>query len=144
MARLILDTSGYLAGMNTKHPLHSSVSRVLAGVDEPPVLSPMVLAEIDYMVLTALGVNQELSVIDELTGGAYDSAELDIDDLRAGRQLVAQYRDLKIGLTDAVNVVLADRYATNEVLTTDQRHYRTLTPLSRRYDAFRLLPCDLQ
>jgi predicted nucleic acid-binding protein len=119
------------------------VRRVLARVDQPPVLSPMVLAEIDYMVLTALGVDKELSVIDDLTSGAYDPADLDADDLRSGRELVARYRDLKIGLTDAVNVVLADRHATNEILTTDQRHYRTLVPLSRRHDAFRLLPLDL-
>jgi uncharacterized protein len=143
MARLILDTSGYLAGVNVKHPLHAAVNRVLASVDEPPVLSPMVFAEIDYMVLTTLGVDEELSVIDELTGGAYEPADLDTDDLRAGRELVARCRDLKIGLTDAVNVVLAERHATNEILTTDQRHYRTLVPLSRQYAAFRLLPEDL-
>ena len=143
MARLILDTSGYLAGLNVKHPLHGAVNRVLTGLDQPPVVSPMVFAEIDYLVLTTLGVDAELTVIDDLTSGAYDLVDIDIDDLRSGRALVARYRDLKIGLTGAVNVVLADRHATNEVLTTDQRHYRTLVPLSRQHDAFRLLPYDL-
>jgi hypothetical protein len=143
VARLILDTSGYLVSINPRHPDRDAVRRVLASVDEPPVLSPMVLAEIDYMVLTRLGVDQETAVIDELTGGAYDLAELDVDDICLGRDLIARYRDLKIGLTDAVNVVLADRYATNEVLTTDQRHFRAVTPLSRRHDAFRVLPVDL-
>jgi uncharacterized protein len=142
MARLILDTSGYLASLNVKHPLHDAVNRVLAGVEQPPVLSPMVFAEIDYLVLTTLGVDAEIAVIDDLTSGAYEPAALDIDDLRAGRALVARYRDLKVGLTDAVNVVLADRHATNEVLTTNQRHYRAMVPLSRQHGAFRLLPYD--
>jgi predicted nucleic acid-binding protein len=69
-------------------------------------------------------------------------AHLDVDDLRIARGLAAQYRDLKIGITDALNAVLADRYDTNEILTTDQRHFRAVTPLSRRFDAFRLLPAD--
>jgi len=67
--------------------------------------------------------------LDDLTSGAYEIADLDVDDLR-------------IGMTDALNAVLADRYDTNEILTTDQRHFRAITPLSRRFDAFRLLPAD--
>ncbi len=59
------------------------------------------------------------------------------------RRLAARHQDLKIGLTDAVNAVLAERYDTNEILTTDQRHFRVITPLTRRFDAFRILPADL-
>lgn len=142
MARLIIDTSGYLAGVFAKHPEHAAVRRVLAEVEQPPVISPTVVAELDYMVLDARGVEQELAVIDELTSGAYELADVDTDDLRSARHLVAEYSDLKIGLTDAVNAVLAERYETNELLTTDQRHFRTITPLTRRFDAFRLLPFD--
>jgi predicted nucleic acid-binding protein len=142
VARLIIDTSGYLAGVFAKHPEHAVVRRLLADVEQPPVLSPLVVAEIDYMVLDARGVEQELAVIDELTSGAYELAEVDTDDLRSARHLVAKHHDLKIGLTDAVNAVLAERYETNELLTTDQRHFRTITPLTRRFDAFRLLPYD--
>lgn len=142
MGRLIIDTSGYLAGTAAKHPLRDTVRDILREATEPPVVSPLVLAEIDYMVLDKVGVAQELAVIDDLTSGAYELPDLDIDDLRTARSLVARHRDLKIGITDAVNAVLADRYDTNEILTTDQRHFRAITPLSRRFDAFRLLPAD--
>ena len=142
MGRLIIDTSGYLAGTAARHPLSDVVQDILRTVTEPPVVSALVLAEIDYMVLDRVGVDQELAVIDDLTSGAYEIADLDVDDLRIARGLAAQYRDLKIGITDALNAVLADRYDTNEILTTDQRHFRVVTPLSRRFDAFRLLPAD--
>jgi predicted nucleic acid-binding protein len=142
VARLIIDTSGYLAGTIPKHPLYGTVREVLTGADQPPVVSPLVVAEIDYMVLDKAGVEQELAVIEDLTGGAYELPDLDLDDLRSARHLVAKHRDLRIGLTDAVNAVLAERYETNEILTTDQRHFRTVTPLTRRFDAFRLLPFD--
>ncbi len=142
MARLIIDTSGYLVGTIPKHPLYDAVREVLTGADQPPVVSPLVVAEIDYMVLEKAGVEQELAVIEDLTGGAYELPDIDLDDLRAARHLVAKHRGLRIGLTDAVNAVLAERYETNEILTTDQRHFRTVTPLTRRFDAFRLLPFD--
>jgi predicted nucleic acid-binding protein len=142
VGRLIIDTSGYLAGTAAKHPLSEVIQDILRTVTEPPVVSPLVLAEIDYMVLDRVGVDQELAVIDDLTSGAYEIADLDVDDLRTARGLAAQHRDLKIGITDALNAVLADRYDTNEILTTDQRHFRAVTPLSRRFDAFRLLPAD--
>jgi predicted nucleic acid-binding protein len=106
------------------------------------VVSPLVLAEIDYMVLDKVGVEQELAVIDDLTSGAYEIADLDVDDVRVARGLAARHRDLRIGTTDALNAVLADRYDTNEILTTDQPHFRVITPLSRKFDAFRLLPAD--
>ena len=103
----------------------------------------MVIAEIDYMVLDKVGVAKELDVIEDLTSGAYELADLDVDDLRSARRLVARHQDLKIGMTDAVNVVLADRYDTSEILTTDQRHFRAIVPLTRRFDSFRILPADL-
>ncbi len=142
MSRLIVDTSGYLVGASAAHPLRSQVTSLVVGADQPPVVSPLVIAEIDYLVLDKLGVARELAVIDDLTSGAYEVPDLDVDDLRAAGDLVAKYRDLKIGLTDAVNAVLADRFSTNTILTTDQRPFRTLTPLSRQFAAFRLMPLD--
>jgi len=44
-----------------------------------------------------------------------------------------------IGVADASNVVLADRYRTTTVLTLDQRHFRRLRPLWGA-DNFTLLP----
>ncbi len=143
MNRLIVDTSGYLVAATGKHPLHADVLDVLSRIEQPPIVSPFVMAEIDYLVLDKAGVAQEIEVIDDLTSGAYELPDLDVDDLRAARNVVAKCRDLKIGLTDAVNAVLADRFDTSDILTTDQRHFRAMTPLSRRFAAFRLLPADL-
>jgi hypothetical protein len=57
------------------------------------------------MVLDKGGVARELDVIDDLTSGAYEIPDLDVDDLRAARRLAAKYQELKIGMTDAVNAV---------------------------------------
>ena len=140
--RVIVDTSGYLLGAIAGHPLRGAVRDILAESDQPPVVSPLVMAEIDYMVLDRAGVAKELEVANDLTSGAYEIAAIDLDDLREACQVIEKHRDLGIGLTDAVNVVLADRFDTNEILTTDQRHFRALAPLSRHFAAFKLLPLD--
>ncbi len=114
MARLIIGTSGYLAGTAAKHPLHDAVLKILVSARQPPVISPLVIAEIDYMVLDKAGVARELAVVDDLTSGAYELADLDIDDLRSARRLAARHHDLKIGMADAVNAVLAERYDTKD------------------------------
>jgi hypothetical protein len=40
---------------------------------------------------------------------AFEISDLGIDDLRAARRVAARHQDLKIGMTDAVNSVLAGR-----------------------------------
>lgn len=76
----------------------------------PLLLSPFVLAELDYLLGRYVG------------------------------DVVARYADLRIGLTDASIVVLAQRHGTRDVLTLDERHFRSLRTLDRR--RFRLLPGD--
>lgn len=43
--------------------------------------------------------------------------------------LLEKYRDQDIGVTDASNVVLADRYHTRTILTLDRRHFDVLRPI---------------
>jgi uncharacterized protein len=45
-----------------------------------------------------------------------------------------------VGLADASIVILAHRYETRDVLTLDQRHFRTLRGPAAR--PFRILPAD--
>ncbi len=59
------------------------------------VVSPFVVAEIDYLVATRLGVKWELAVLRELAGGAYELAAMDADDLAAATEVVERYRDLE-------------------------------------------------
>ncbi|HEX5493204.1 MAG TPA: VapC toxin family PIN domain ribonuclease [Mycobacteriales bacterium] len=142
MPRLIADTSGLLAGMAAGHAAHHAVRDVLTAAEDRPVVSPLVLAELDYLLSTRLGARGSLQAIDALTAGAYEIPVIDERDLTAARPMLAKYADANIGLTDAINVVLADRYGTDLVLTLDERHFRIIRPLSDCHAAFRLLPTD--
>src|SRR3954469_11661219 len=127
---LIVDTSALLALFDASEPDHPAVTAALAGATEPLVVSPYVVAEVDYLVATRHGVDAELLVLRELSSGAWDLATFGSDDLRAAAEVVGRYADQSIGAADASNVVLAARYRTTEIATLDRRHFEVLRPLT--------------
>lgn len=135
---IVADTSGLLALFNRAEPAHERVAAVVETESDALVVSPYVLAELDYLLATRAGVVAELAVLEELSSGAYDLAAIDAADLARARTVVERYRDQAIGLTDASLVVLADRYATRTLLTLDRRHFDVVRPIGG--GRFRCLP----
>ena len=135
---IIADTSGLLAFFNRTEPLHAAVREIVADAADPLVVSPYVIAEIDHLVATRIGVNAEVRILRELSGGAYLLPGLGPEDLARTADVVTKYRDLGIGVADASLVVLAERYATRTILTLDHRHFGVLRPLQG--GRFTLLP----
>lgn len=135
---IVADTSGLLALFNRQEPRHEDVRAAVETEPDPLVVSPFVVAELDYLIATRLGVDAELAVLGELAGGAYHMAPFDEHDLNAASGLIERYRDQHIGVADASLVVLASRYDTKSVLTLDRRHFSVVRPLNG--GRFRLLP----
>jgi predicted nucleic acid-binding protein len=135
---IIADTSGLLALFNRAEPEHAQVREIVARFDGPLVVSPYVVAEIDYLVATRVGVAAELEVLAELSGGAYVLPDIGQEDLARAVDVLEKYRDQAIGVADASIVLLAERYATRTLLTLDHRHFGALRPIQG--GRFRLLP----
>lgn len=135
---MIVDTSALLAFFDTDEPDHAAVSAVLGGAMEPLVVSPYVIAELDYLVASRLGVRAELAVLRELTGGAWDLPAIDVEELDKACAVIERYAGQSIGVADASNVVLAARYQTRTIVTLDHRHFDVLRPLNG--GRFRILP----
>lgn len=126
---IIADTSGLLALFNRREPAHDRVASAVAEASGPVIVSPFVVAELDYLIATRLGVEPELTVLRELGAGAYEIAPFGPADLVACADVIARYRDQEIGVTDASLVVLALRHQTRTILTLDRRHFEVLRPL---------------
>jgi uncharacterized protein len=126
---VIVDTSALVAYFDANEPDHDAVSRVIDGSDEVLVISPYVIAELDYLVATRVGVDAELEVLQELASGAWELAIFGVPDLDQAASVITKYRDQQIGAADASNVVLADRYQTRTIATLDRRHFTVLRPL---------------
>lgn len=125
---IVADTSGLLAWFNRAEPAHLSVAGVMEG-DDVLVVSPFVLAELDYLLATRVGVEAELAALAELAAGAYLLAGFAESDLDSAARVIDTYRDQAIGLADASIVVLAARFGTKRLLTLDRRHFAVLRPL---------------
>ena len=126
---MIVDTSALLAFFNWQEPDHAAVSDAILASIEPLVVSPFVIAELDYLVSTRIGVDAGLAVLAELAGGAWDLASIDSGDLARIREVIDRYADQGIGAADASLVVLAARSGTQTIATLDRRHFEVLRPL---------------
>lgn len=126
---MIVDTSALLAFFDRDEPDHRAVAQVLTSATEALVVSPYVVAELDYLVGSRLGVSAELAVLRELAGGAWDLPAIDGDDLARAASIVERYADQKLGIADASIVVLAARYRTRTIVSLDRRHFDVVRPM---------------
>jgi len=136
---ILVDASGLVANYDRGDAYHSDVDRILAR-PQRRILSPFVLAEVDYLVIKLAGQAAELALLWDVARGVYELETFSAVDVGAARGIVERYSDLNLGLADASIVVLADRYRCQDVLTLDQRHFRALRDSAGR--AFRLFPWD--
>jgi uncharacterized protein len=137
---IVLDTSGLLAALDPDQRHHERASRVLQADPGPFLLSPFILAELDYLLLTRVGPPAERALLDEVAGGAYDLVPVDASHVAQAVSLIGRYKELRIGLADASVAVVAAMARTTRLLTLDERHFRAMRPLWG--EAFELLPAD--
>jgi len=138
---IVLDSGGLYAFLDTDDADHEAASAAIDASPGPFVLTPFVLAEVDYLVQRRLGVAAECAFLDDVDTGIYTLSPFSDDDLSQAVSVVKQYSSLGIGLTDASVVVIAGRFRTVDLLSLDERHFRAIKPL-RGGKAFRLLPYD--
>lgn len=136
---ILLDTSGLLAALDSAQRAHLESAASLVAARPPRLLSPFVLAELDYMLAARVGEAARTSLLDEVVRGVYRLGPFSADDLQAARTLIGRHADLGISLADASIAVLATRNGTQDVLTLDERHFRVLNANGK---PFRLLPAD--
>lgn len=143
MSAVIVDTSAVLALLDEAYDEHPRLAEIVNESRDPLVLSPLVAAEADYMLLSRLGADAARRFAGDIAAGAYELAEWTAADHAAAISVMDRYGDSKdyIGVTDAANVVLADAYRTTKIMTLDQRHFRVLRPLWGA-DYFTILPYD--
>ena len=137
---ILLDTSGLLSALDESQRYHHECATLLGEATPPLLLSPFVLAELDYLLARHIGGRAQAALLEEVARGAYQLEPFGAADVARAKEVVEQYADLEIGLADASIVVLAERHAVTEVLTLDQRHFRAMRIERRK--RFKVLPFD--
>ena len=137
---ILLDTSGLLSAIDQSQRHHAACAEALSQAMPPLMLSPFVLAELDYLLATQVGEQAQRALLDEVARGVYRLEPFSAHDVATARDIMRRYSNLAIGLADASIVVLAERHGTRDVLTLDERHFRALRLSGGK--RFRLVPGD--
>jgi predicted nucleic acid-binding protein len=137
---ILLDTSGLLAAVDSSQRQHRACAETLLQATPPLLLSPFVLAELDYLVATRVGQAAEVALLKEVAAGTYRLEAFSSSDMKEAADILSTYVDLELGLADASLVILSRRHDVDDLLTLDERHFRTIQPAPGR--SFRLLPAD--
>jgi uncharacterized protein len=140
---IIVDTSAIVAAFDEAYAEHPAIAGIVTQAAGTLAVSPMIVAEADYMLASRLGPAAAERFAADIVSEAYELAEWTAADHAAALGVCTRHGDGKdyLGIADASNVVLADRYRTTRVLTLDQRHFRALAPLWGA-GHFTLLPYD--
>jgi hypothetical protein len=137
---IIVDTSGLLSAMDASDPLQARSAAALRSARGPRLLSPFVLAELDYLLGRRVNVAAARRLLDEVVRGAYRLEPFGSEDVEQAGAIIDRYRDLDLGLADASIVVLAERHGIADLVTLDERHFRAVRGPGGR--PFRILPAD--
>jgi predicted nucleic acid-binding protein len=137
---ILVDTSGLLAALDASAIHHQAAAAALKAAGEPRLLSPFVLAELDYLLTRHVSKRVARALLLEIANGAYDLAPFAAEDVGRAVEVLDRYAGLGLGLADASIAVLAERHRAWDVLTLDERHFRAINGPRNR--PFRLLPAD--
>jgi uncharacterized protein len=139
---ILVDTSGLLAALDRRSRYHAAAAAALDRSTAPRLLSPFVLAELDYLLATRIGPHAQSAPLEDVVAGAYQLEPFEPEDVRRALEVIHRFSDLQIGLADASIVVLAERHGCAEILTLDERHFRALRH-GRTDEPFRIVPTDV-
>lgn len=137
---LVIDAAPLVAAADPNEPRRAAVLDALRAESGTLVIPAPVTAEIDYLLGRRFGRSARSAFLRDLAAGRFAVACLEREDYETIAELERQYADLELGLADCAVVVLAQRFETIRIVSFDERHFRTVTPLQG--GGFEILPAD--
>ncbi|MBF9069632.1 type II toxin-antitoxin system VapC family toxin [Streptacidiphilus fuscans] len=130
----VADTSVLLAAFNHRDQRHD---RAVEALNMPRVLmiSPLVMAELDYLLhrqaCEAVAVDTVTRLVALAGQGIVHFASVDRGLYVEAEEVLRRHKGMRLGLTDAANVVLAHRLHRPAIASFDG-HYLSIAPRSER------------
>jgi uncharacterized protein len=138
---IVFDTSVVLALMDRHEQQHERVREWMESASDELCTTPLVLAELDYLVPKLGGPVAARALHEDFRDGAY-TVEWWRSALRETIEAAHLYESIDLGLTDASLIALAAHLETTTIATLDERHFRAVRPLNGGAERFILLPAD--
>ena len=83
----------------------------------------LVITEVTYLLGTRLGADAEVRFLGDLAAGNLLAESVAASDWMRIAELVATYRSLPLGTTDASVIATAERLGIRDIATFDRRHF---------------------
>jgi predicted nucleic acid-binding protein len=103
----------------------------------PLIVPTLVIAEVTYLLGTRLGVDAEVRFVGDLAAGNLLAESVAAGDWMRIAELVATYRSLPLGTTDASVIATTERLGIRDIATLDRRRF---TVVRSRLGDLTLLP----
>jgi predicted nucleic acid-binding protein len=132
----VVDTGPLYASLDRDNSDHQACAAALSRPGLRLVIPVLVVAEVGYLAATRLGAEVEATFTQSL--GSLDVDAPPPQEWARMAELIRQYADFPLGVTDASVVALAERLGTPHVVTLDRRRFHAIQP--RHCDALHLLP----
>jgi predicted nucleic acid-binding protein len=139
MRPLLLDTGPIIASLDRQDACHGWVLRRLGAIRGPLVTTGAVMAEAMFFLQEIKGGPPRLAEMIETSGSEIWDC-FTIRCLHAAVERMAAYADVPMDFADATLVLAAEHYSTADILTLDERGFRTFR--YSRNKPFRLLLQD--
>lgn len=137
---LIGDSGAIYALYDADDRHHRGVCSVVREDPGPIIVPSPILGELDYLLRVNLGIDADLSFLSGIRSGGFVIEPFTSADLVRCSELIADYRDLDLGLADASVIATAERLDVNRILTVYERDFRAIRP--RGFGRLVLLPAD--
>jgi predicted nucleic acid-binding protein len=135
---VVADTGAILALLDADDQHHFALRTLYQADPSSWVLPWAVLPEVDYLAGKHLGAPVRSAFLTDLANGAFQVEFGGGADLARAAALHAQYRQLDLGLTDAVVMAVAERLRAGAIATLDLRDFGAVKLATQP----RLLPRD--
>ena len=120
---IVADTGAIVALIDRDDDLHQSFRSVFDADPEAWILPWAILPEVDYLLSKYVGRASEEAFVYDVAHGLYRIEWGTESDLRRAHELTKKYRDLSLGLVDAVVMAVAERTKATAIATTDERDF---------------------
>ena len=123
---ILADTSAMLALLDADSAQHEPLLRWYDADPDQWVLPWATLPEIDYLLLHRVHGQAQLAFLRDLAEARFIVEWGDARDLMRACELCERYRDLGLGLVDAVIMAMAERLQADAIATLDLLHFGTV------------------
>jgi predicted nucleic acid-binding protein len=135
---LIVDAGPLIASMASGEADHQRCAELLSRAGQPLQVPAFVAAEVAHIVDKRLGPRAELAFARAFAMGELFVEPVEPQDWDRITELMEQYIDMPLGITDASVVALAERLGARTIATLDRRHFATVRP--GHVEQFELVP----